>query len=130
MVSGLDKAFQLNGQKLTQYEKSKTIKVIKAKNLEPFVYNNITKYIFANDIKFESDLKEKCPNFYDKLILQKGKLDKRYQYNRDINYWEWVFLRNYNLFKSAKPRIFVPCKERISNKDYFRFTYVEYFLLF
>ena len=52
-------------------------------------------------------------------------MDKRYQYNRDINYWEWVFLRNYNLFKSAKPRIFVPCKERISNKDYFRFTYVE-----
>ena len=35
-----------------------------------------------------------------------------------------MFLRNYNLFKSQEPRIFVPCKERISNKDYFRFSYV------
>ena len=68
---------------------------------------------------------KKCPNFYNKLILQKEKLDKRYQYNRDINYWEWVFLRKFNLFNSEKARIFVPCKERISNKDYFRFTYVE-----
>jgi adenine-specific DNA-methyltransferase len=34
-----------------------------------------------------------------------------------------VFLRNFNLFKSDKERIFVPCKERISNKDYFRFAY-------
>lgn len=125
MVSGLDKAFQLKGQELTEFEKSKTIKVIKAKNLEPYIYNDITKYIFTNDIKLESDFKEKCPNFYNKLILQKEKLDKRYQYNRDINYWEWVFLRNFNLFNSKKPRIFVPCKERISNKDYFRFTYVE-----
>ena len=35
------------------------------------------------------------------------------------------FLRNFNLFNSEKARIFVPCKERISTKDYFRFTYVE-----
>ena len=125
MVSGLDKAFQLNGQELTEYEESKTIKVIKAKHLEPFVYNDITKYIFANDIKLESDFKENCPNFYHKLILQKEKLDNRYRYNRAINYWEWVFLRNFNLFDSEQPRIFVPCKERISNKNYFRFAYVE-----
>ncbi len=125
MVSGLDNAFQLKGEELTEYEKSKTIKVIKARSLKPFIYNNITNYIFANDIKFESDFKEKCPNFYNKLILHKEKLYKRYQYNRDINYWEWVFLRNFNLFNSEKQRIFVPCKERISNKDYFRFTYVE-----
>ncbi len=125
MVSGLDKAFQLNGQKLTEYEESKTIKVIKAKNLEPYVHNDITKYIFANDIEQESVLKKKCPNLYSKLILQKEKLNKRYQYSRNINYWEWVFLRNFNLFNSKNPRIFVPCKERISNKNYFRFTYVK-----
>lgn len=125
MVSGLDKAFQWNGQELTEYEKSKTINVIKAKSLEPFIYKEITKYIFTNDIKLESIFKEKCPNFYNKLILQKKKLDKRYQYNRDINYWEWVFLRNFKLFNSENPRIFVPCKERISNKDYFRFSFVE-----
>ena len=124
MVSGLDKAFQLNGQQLNKNEQPKTIKVIKAKHLEPFVYNNITKYIFANDVSSEKEFESDYPNFYHKLIEQKEKLEKRYQCNRKINYWEWVFLRNFNLFNSDLPRIFVPCKERISNKNYFRFTYV------
>lgn len=35
------------------------------------------------------------------------------------------FLRNYNLFSQNSHKIFVPCKEKISNKDYFRFSYVE-----
>ena len=34
-----------------------------------------------------------------------------------------MFLRNFILFSSDKERIFVPSKERISNKDYFRFAY-------
>ena len=55
----------------------------------------------------------------------KADLEKRYQYNRKINYWEWVFLRNFNLFSKADKRIFVPCKERISNKNYFRFALVD-----
>jgi adenine-specific DNA-methyltransferase len=29
------------------------------------------------------------------------------------------------LFKQEQDRIFVPCKERISHKDYFRFSYVS-----
>ena len=124
MVSGLDRAFQLNGERLTEFEKSNTIDVIKAKDLGPFIHNRITKCVFANDIKTEEELKSSCPNFYSKLISQKERLEKRYQYDRKINFWEWVFLRNYNLFKSQEPRIFVPCKERISNKDYFRFSYV------
>lgn len=124
MVSGLDKAFQLNGQALNEEEKSKTIKVIKAKHLEPFLYRDTTKYIFANHVDDEDRFKLEYPNFYTKLIGQKGKLEKRYQYNKKINFWQWVFLRNYNLFNKNCPRIFVPCKERISNKDYFRFAYV------
>ncbi|MCB0516474.1 MAG: restriction endonuclease, partial [Bacteroidetes bacterium] len=84
----------------------------------------VTKYIFANDIKTIQELKSSYPNFYSKLITQKENLEKRYQYNREINFWEWVFLRNYSLFNTEEPRIFVPCKERISNKDYFRFSYV------
>lgn len=124
MVSGLDKAFQLNGQTLNEKEVSKTIKVLKAKNLVPFHYKTITKYIFANDVKDEIQFKTEYPTFYNKLIIQKDKLEKRYQYNRKINFWEWVFLRNFNLFNKDCPRIFVPCKERISNKDYFRFSFV------
>jgi adenine-specific DNA-methyltransferase len=61
------------------------------------------------------------------LHFQKYKtdLEKRYQYNRKISYWEWVFLRNFNLFSKSEKRIFVPCKERISNKNHFRFALVE-----
>ena len=65
------------------------------------------------------------PNFFTHFQKYKTDLEKRYQYNRKINYWEWVFLRNFNLFKKEEKRIFVPCKERISNKDYFRFALVE-----
>ncbi|WP_052311326.1 HsdM family class I SAM-dependent methyltransferase [Bernardetia litoralis] len=136
MVSGLDKAFQLDKKNdkqtletLSEIEKESTVSVIKAKNLIPFTYNEITPYIFVNEentkIIDEEELENYYPNFYKKLKPLKEKLEKRYQYNRKINYWEWVFLRNYNLFNSEKPRIFVPCKERISNKNYFRFSFVE-----
>jgi adenine-specific DNA-methyltransferase len=125
MVSGLDKAFQINGVELNEFEAAKSIKVIKAKNLEPYIYNEKTTYIFTNDVKTENEFINNYPNFYSKLVGYREKLNKRYQYNRDINYWEWVFLRNYKLFSSNNDRIFVPCKERISNKDYFRFSYVS-----
>lgn len=124
MVSGLDKAFQLNVEVLNEKEETNTIQVIKAKNLTPYLYKDITKYIFVNHITEESEFRTDYPAFYNRLIEYKVRLDKRYQYNRQINYWEWVFLRNYNLFNSDCPRIFVPCKERISNKNHFRFAYV------
>lgn len=126
MVSGLDKAFQLKEkQVLNEKEQKNTIRVIKAKNIYPFSYNKITQYIFVNEIGNEKELKEDFPNFYQKLYPHKERLESRYQYNRKIDYWKWVFLRNYKLFNSDQPRIFVPCKERISNKDYFRFAFVE-----
>ena len=34
-------------------------------------------------------------------------------------------MRSFKLFNTDKNRLFVPCKERISNKNYFRFAYVE-----
>jgi len=122
LVSGLDKAFQLNGQVLNEKEENAKLKVIKAKDLEPFFYKNITHYIFANDIETEEELVESYPNFHQKLQLFKAKLEKRYQYKQKIPYWKWVFLRNFNLFNSNEERIFVPCKERISHKNYFRFA--------
>ncbi len=125
MVSGLDKAFQLNGQILNEKEKENSIKVIKARSLEPFVFNEITNYIFANKVLDEKLLKTDFPNYFQKLQDFKPQLEKRYQYNKKIDYWKWVFMRNFNLFNTDKPRIFVPCKERISNKNHFRFTYVE-----
>ena len=123
LVSGLDKAFQLNGEILTETEKQNQLKVVKAKDLKPFFYENITNYIYLNEIDDEKIIINDYPNYYNKLSKFKDKLEKRYQYNKQVPYWKWVFLRNFNLFKSDKERIFVPCKERISNKDYFRFAY-------
>lgn len=125
LVSGLDKAFQVNGHDLNDDEKNATINVIKAKDLKPFFAEGITKYIFLKEGLEESDFSINYPNFYQHFQKYKIDLGNRYQYNRKINYWEWVFLRNFNLFSKLEKRIFVPCKERISNKDYFRFALID-----
>lgn len=126
MVSGLDRAFQIPKEiKLSEKEKRATISVLKAKNMERYIHGDITSYIFLNgDVKNEGDLKEKYPTFYELLREFREKLEQRYNYDRKINYWEWVFLRSFSLFKQEKEKIFVPCKERISHKSYFRFSYV------
>jgi len=126
MVSGLDRAFQIPKEsRLTAKERRATISVLKAKNMERYVHGDITSYIFLNgDVRNENDLKEKYPTFYELLRQFQEKLEQRYDYNRKINYWEWVFLRSFNLFRQEKEKIFVPCKERISHKNYFRFSYV------
>lgn len=127
MVSGLDKIFQINldFDILTEKEKKATIKVLKAKHLSSYFHDEHINYIFLEENLKEEDLISKYPNFYTQLKLEQLKLDKRYNYNRDIKYWEWVFLRNYKLFNSDREKIFIPCKERISHKDYFRFSYSE-----
>ncbi len=126
MVSGLDKAFQVEETKnLTKEEIKHSIEVVKAKSLHPYYYTDTTKYIFINEHISEDDFKTKYPNYYTHLVPYLEQLKSRYQYNRDIKYWEWVFLRNYNLFSQNTPKIFVPCKERVSNKNYFRFSYAD-----
>ncbi len=132
LVSGLDKAFQINDLfdfpplgGLSGAEKKATLNVVKAKDLKPFFAESITKYIFVDEGLEETAFSAEYPNFYNHFQKYKEDLGKRYQYNRKINYWEWVFLRNFNLFNNQDKRIFVPCKERISNKGYFRFALVD-----
>jgi adenine-specific DNA-methyltransferase len=125
LVSGLDKAFQINKCCLNESEQLATLDVVKAKNLKPFFAENISKYIFINENISESELQIKFPNFFRHFQNYKLELESRYQYNRKINYWEWVFLRNFQLFNKPDKRIFVPCKERISNKSYFRFALID-----
>lgn len=128
MVSGLDKAFQYPSSILSSSERNSLIRVIKAKDLMPFVANNEIPYIFIDENMSEQEFQEYYPNFYVHLQNYKDDLNNRYQYNKNIPYWQWVFLRNYKLFSQKQKRIFVPCKERISHKDYFRFALVdEYF---
>lgn len=126
MVSGLDKAFQIRDiVNLTNEEIDSSIQVIKAKFLSPYYYTDTIRYIFIKESIDEVEFKNKYPNYYKHLAPYVEQLNSRYQYNRNIKYWEWVFLRNYKLFNQKSPKIFVPCKERISNKEYFRFSYIE-----
>lgn len=127
MVSGLDKAFQIHQtSNLNPIEKKALIRVMKAKDLSPFKNHTFSNYIFVQDETLDDDsFKTKYPNFaihFEPFIPQ---LKQRYNYNRSIPYWEFVFPRNQKLFERDEARIFVPCKERISNKDYFRFCYAS-----
>lgn len=125
LVSGLDKAFQLNGHKINENEQKALLPVVKAKDIKPYLHESVTKYIFIKEGLSENDVLKTYPNFFAHLQEYKIDLERRYQYNRKINYWEWVFLRSFNLFSKNQKRIFVPCKERISNKNFFRFALVE-----
>lgn len=126
LVSGLDKAFQLSRDiKLNEDERRATIKVLKAKNIRQYVHGETTDYVFTDGQINEAELATKYPNFVEQLSRYRSALENRYNYNREIKYWEWVFLRSYQLFARKQSKIFVPCKERISHKNYLRFAYVE-----
>lgn len=124
MVSGLDAAFKIADiEYLNKDEKDALINVFKAKDLEPYKNKSISKYIFIRDSMSPEEFRGKYPHFAEHFKPHMAKLALRYSYNRDIPYWEFVFPRNQKLFERDEERIFVPCKERVSNKDYFRFCY-------
>lgn len=124
MVSGLDSAFQISDNiKLNKVERSVLIDVLKAKDLSPYKYLSKTKYIFIQGNITREKFEHMCPNLASHLSHYIEKLESRYSYNRKIPYWEFVFPRNQKLFERKEPRIFIPCKERISNKNHFRFCY-------
>ncbi len=124
MVSGLDCAFQIKEtDSLNADEKRSLIDVFKAKDLDAYRNRNSTKYIFIQDNVSQDGFKAKYPHFADHFAPFMERLESRYCYNRYIPYWEFVFPRNQKLFERKEPRIFVPCKERISNKNHFRFCY-------
>lgn len=124
MVSGLDLAFQINDtQWLNDNEKNVLIDVYKARNLDAYLSKGVTKYIFIQEEMTDDAFTLKYPHLAEHFKPYRGELSKRYSYNRTIPYWQFVFPRNQTMFERTEPRIFVPCKERISNKDYFRFCY-------
>lgn len=124
MVSGLDVAFQIKDTSfLNEAEKSVLINVLKSKDLSAYKNTSNTQYIFIQENISDEDFALKYPHFASHFAPYIEKLKKRYSYNREIPYWEFVFPRNQKLFERKEPRIFIPCKERISNKDFFRFCY-------
>lgn len=124
MVSGLDAAFQVKDtDNLTIPEQQALIPVMKAKDLCPYKNKGITPYIFLQKNISTKEFEAIYPHFAAQLKPYREQLANRYSYNREIPYWEFVFPRNQKLFERQTPRIFIPCKERVSNKDYFRFCY-------
>ncbi|MCT8545906.1 hypothetical protein KZ398_11545, partial [Glaesserella parasuis] len=84
MVSGLDKAFQYSLSELSHSESNSLIRVIKAKDLMPFIATNETSYIFIDENMSEQEFQEYYPNFYSHLQNYKDDLKNRYQYNKNI----------------------------------------------
>lgn len=126
MVSGLDAAFKINAEEestLNETERGCLINVLKAKNLSPFVYDSTEKYIYMPAGLDEDVFKKRYPHFATHFKEYREKLYKRYSYGRELPYWEFAFSRNRKLFERNCPKIFIPCKERISHKCYFRFCY-------
>ncbi len=124
MVSGLDAAFKITDTKdLNDNERKHLITVFKAKDLRPYRNASQNNYIFIQEDITPETFAQEYPNFAKHFTPYIKQLSDRYSYNRYIPYWEFVFPRNQQLFERNENRIFVPCKERISNKDYFRFCF-------
>lgn len=122
MVSGLDKAFCITKtESLTAKEKKHIIPVLKAKDLDAYRYLRWSMYIFMPEDIAEGEFTKEYPHLHAHLSEYESQLNNRYQYNRYIPYWSFVFPRNQKLFERKEEKIFVPCKERISNKRHFRF---------
>jgi adenine-specific DNA-methyltransferase len=127
MVSGLDKAFRVEiaKDKFNETEIKSIIKVAKAKNLNRFFAKDYSNYVFVNNYTDELSFTKENPNLAAKLSSFKKDLLRRYSYNENTYYWNWSFPRNQSYFESPRKRIFVPGKERITNKDYVRFALVD-----
>lgn len=126
MVSGLDAAFKIGKDEeasFNEQERRCLINVLKAKNLDRYFYNSTEKYIYMPSNISESEFLEVYPHFASHFEGFRDDLKKRYSYGRDLPYWEFAFPRSKNLFERKLPKIFIPCKERISHKSYFRFCY-------
>lgn len=126
MVSGLDKAFRIKDTMiLNDEEKSHLIRVYKAKDLQQYYNVSESYYFFLKEDITESLFKSKYPTIYAQLEPYRNDLSQRYSYGKDLKIWEFAFPRNETLFRKPEPRIFVPCKERISHKKYFRFAVAD-----
>jgi adenine-specific DNA-methyltransferase len=129
MVSGLDIAFRLDREELKELnerERNSLIYVYKSGTLERFIPNREPiPYIFTNHISSGKELEQSYPYFYQKLSRYRERLRQRYQYNKDIPWWHWVFLRNKGLFERYNMKIFVPSKERYDIRGYFRFALIR-----
>lgn len=127
MVSGLDKAFRANDAllaRLTNQEKSALLKVVKGSDLAQLVTFQSSRYINIPTGLTEQQVRKAYPNLISHLENYRDQLSKRYDYGRDLPFWEWAFRRSESFLCNDTRKIFVPCKERITNKTTVRFSLV------
>lgn len=126
MVSGLDKAFKIPEDiQLNKAEKESFIKVYKSKNIDKYIASETSRYIWTNDEISEEEYQKKYPNFWSILLPHKDELKKRYDYGRDLKPWQFAFPRSLHLFSKPVDKIFCPCKDRISIRNYVRFAFAQ-----
>ncbi len=126
MVSGLDAAFKVTTSEREQFndaEKKCLISVLKAKNLGQYIYDSTEQYIYMPSNISESVFNTRYPHFVEHFSVYIDDLQRRYSYGKELPYWEFAFPRSKSLFEKESPKIFIPCKERISHKKYFRFCF-------
>ncbi len=126
MVSGLDKAFRWDApiDNLSEAEQSALATVVKGKDIKNIYMEGSSRYIDIPEGLTESDVASKYPSLYEQLVSYKEKLMERYSYQRSLPFWEWAFKRSQKYFYTEMPKIFVPCKERVTNKESARFCLV------
>jgi len=125
MVSGLDRAFQLPEQLLPLLNKDERdclLPVVKAHQLDNFWPKGITTYINIPEGLTEVEAYSLYPHLVQHLMQYRTELDARYSYGRALPFWEWAFKRSERFFMSNDRKIFVPCKERLTNKPTVRFA--------
>ncbi len=125
MVSGCDKAFRISPVLLSNLNNSElecVQQVVKGSDLNHLITFKTTPYIDLPLNLTESILEDKYPSICDHLSSFKDELNNRYSYGRNLPFWEWSFRRSEKFFKDGRTKIFVPCKERITNKDRVRFS--------
>lgn len=127
LVSGLDAAFLLNNEQLdnlNEAEKAYVIFVPKAKNMELYLTEKVLPYFLipVGEIPDNETFEKSFPTFAEKLQPLKEQLLKRHSYSGNLQYWEWAFLRSFNFHFNQKPKIMVPVKERLTSKEYVRFS--------
>nr|WP_250544050.1 Eco57I restriction-modification methylase domain-containing protein [Canibacter zhuwentaonis] len=128
MVSGLDKAFRFDHAedfKLTADEQKCLMKVAKAKDLDSLRPKAFSAYIDIPVGLSEKEVQIRYPNFVTQLMPYKKQLLSRYSYGRELPIWEWAFRRSEKFLVSNTPKIFVPCKERMTNRRTARFALVD-----
>jgi adenine-specific DNA-methyltransferase len=127
MVSGLDRAFRLPSElhlESEEYEEA-TVPVAKAMDLTPYRVERYRRYALIPTGLSERDVTARYPNLIHHLRQFEDLLKQRYSYGRDLPFWEWAFLRSRGFFTREEAFIAVPCKERISHKQFVRFALAD-----